>query len=130
VIVNPTFVFDGDCAFCTTCANFVGRWVPTPARVIAWQHADLAALGVTRAAAIEAVQWVEQGRPVLAGPEAIGALLRASNLFWKPLGWLLALPPVRWAAWPVYRWVARNRHRLPGGTAACAVPQPPVAERS
>jgi predicted DCC family thiol-disulfide oxidoreductase YuxK len=127
--VTPTFVFDGDCAFCTTCANFVGRWVPTPAEVVAWQHADLAALGVTRAEAIEAVQWVSPGRAALAGPEAIGALLRSSNLFWRPFGWVLAIPLVRMAAWPLYRWVARNRHRLPGGTAACAVPQPPAAGR-
>jgi predicted DCC family thiol-disulfide oxidoreductase YuxK len=125
--VTPTFVFDGDCAFCTTCANFVERWVPTPADVVAWQHVDLSALGVSRAAAIEAVQWVVPGRPTLAGPEAIGGLLRSSNLFWKPFGWLLAIPPVRMVAWPLYRWVARNRHRLPGGTPACAVPQPPRA---
>ena len=42
---------------------------------------------------------------------------------WRPLGRLLGLAPVRAAAWPVYRWIARNRHRLPGGTAACSLPQ-------
>ena len=25
----------------------------------------------------------------------------------------------------VYRWVARNRHRLPGGTPACSLPPAP-----
>jgi len=30
---------------------------------------------------------------------------------------------VLWAAWPMYRWIARNRHRLPGGTATCSLPQ-------
>ena len=120
--MRPTFVFDGDCSFCTVCANFVNRWIPTRAEVVPWQRADLHALGVTREQAVQAVQWVEPGRPVSAGPEAIGALLRSSNLFWKPFGWLLALPPVRAAAWPLYRLIARNRHRLPGGTAACAMP--------
>jgi predicted DCC family thiol-disulfide oxidoreductase YuxK len=106
------------------CARFIERWVPTPAEVVPWQFTDLGALGVSRAAAIDAVQWVSPGGPVLAGPAAIAALLRSSNVFWKPLGWVLALPPVRALAWPVYRWIARNRHRLPGGTAACALPAP------
>ena len=44
------FLYDGDCSFCTTCANFIERRIPTNARVQAWQHADLAALGVTQAA--------------------------------------------------------------------------------
>jgi predicted DCC family thiol-disulfide oxidoreductase YuxK len=68
------------------------------------------------------VQWVEPGHPAKAGPEAISALLRSSNAFWKPFGWVLAFPPVRAAAWPLYRLIARNRHRMPGGTAACALP--------
>jgi predicted DCC family thiol-disulfide oxidoreductase YuxK len=122
--VDPTFVFDGDCAFCTMCARFVERWIPTPARVVPWQFTNLEELGLTREQAIEAVQWVVPGAPAKAGPSGIAALLKSSNLFWRPLGWLLGLRPVTAAAWPVYRWVARNRHRLPGGTAACAVPQP------
>jgi predicted DCC family thiol-disulfide oxidoreductase YuxK len=121
--VEPTFVFDGDCAFCTMCARFIQRWIPTPARVIPWQFTNLDELGLTRAEAIEAVQWVAPGSPAKAGPAGIAALLKSSNVFWQPLGWLLGLRPITAAAWPVYRCVARNRHRLPGGTAACAVPQ-------
>jgi hypothetical protein len=30
---------------------------------------------------------------------------------------------VRVAAWPAYKWVAGHRHLLPGGTAACSLPQ-------
>lgn len=41
---------------------------------------------------------------------------------WPLLGALLTLPPVRWAAWGVYRLVANNRQRMPGGTSACALP--------
>lgn len=122
VPVGATFVYDGDCAFCTMCARFVERRIPTRARVVAWQHADLGALGLTRRQCLDAVQWVASGEPVLAGPEAIGALLRSSNAFWRPLGRVLKLRPVRAVAWPVYRLIARNRHRLPGGTQACAVP--------
>ena len=46
----------------------------------------------------------------------------AGRVLWRPAGRVLGLRPVTALAWPVYRWVARNRHRMPGGTAACALP--------
>jgi predicted DCC family thiol-disulfide oxidoreductase YuxK len=119
-----TFLYDGDCAFCSSCVRFIERWIPTGAVITPWQFADLAALGVTEEAAGEAVLWVEPGRPTLAGPAAIARLLRTSQArAWRPAGAVLAVRPVTALAWPVYRWVARNRHRLPGGTAACALPR-------
>jgi predicted DCC family thiol-disulfide oxidoreductase YuxK len=121
--VPPTFVYDGDCAFCSSCADFIGRRVPTPAQVVPWQFADLDALGLTVAQCEEAVQWVGADGTTAAGPDAIARLLRSSGAAWRPIGRLLQVPPARVIAWPVYRWVARNRHRMPGATAACAVPQ-------
>ncbi|WP_412540432.1 DCC1-like thiol-disulfide oxidoreductase family protein [Longispora sp. K20-0274] len=120
--MSATFVYDGDCAFCSTCARFVERRIPTRARVVPWQRTDLAALGVTSEAAEGAVQWVD-ARGVAAGPVAISRLLRDAGGPWRPLGWLLGLRPVLWLAWPAYRWGARNRHRMPGGTAACSLPR-------
>jgi predicted DCC family thiol-disulfide oxidoreductase YuxK len=124
----PVFLYDGDCAFCTSCARFIERRIPTTARVTPWQFEDLDALGVTREDAEAAVQWIDAGAPaapgaLAAGPDAVARLLVDAGSFWRPLGWVLARPPVRWAAWPVYRWVARNRHRMPGGTPACSLPQ-------
>jgi predicted DCC family thiol-disulfide oxidoreductase YuxK len=122
VVDTPVFIFDGDCAFCSSCARFIERRIPSPARVVAWQFTDLSALGVTAEAAESAVQWVD-ARGVAAGPEAISRLLRSAGGFWRPLGAMLAIRPVLWVAWPIYRWIARNRHRLPGGTAVCSLPQ-------
>lgn len=119
---TSTFVYDGDCAFCTKCARIIERWIPTRARVLPWQFADLDALGLTEAECEEAVQWVGADGVRAAGPDAIARLLGDSNTLWRAAGAGLRFPPVRAAAWPVYRWVASNRHRLPGGTAACAVP--------
>ncbi len=118
-----TFLYDGDCAFCSSCARFVQRRIPTRAQVLAWQLADLDALGVTEAQCDAAVQWITADGPVLAGPAAIAALLRDAGTYWRPLGWLLARRPVLALAWPAYRWVSRNRHRMPGGTATCSLPQ-------
>jgi predicted DCC family thiol-disulfide oxidoreductase YuxK len=120
-VTTAVFVFDGDCAFCSACAAFIQRRIPTPAAVVPWQRTDLARWGLTAADCQQAVMWVD-GRPAVAGPVAIAALLRSSRGAWRPLGWLLGRRPVLWLAWPVYRWVARHRERMPGGTAACALP--------
>lgn len=123
--MEATFVYDGDCAFCTSCARFAQRWVPSQAVIVPWQFADLAGLGLTEPECQGAVQWVAPGAPApLAGPDAIAALLLTSHRGWRLVGRLLAIRPVRALAWPAYRWVARNRHRLPGGTATCALPRP------
>ncbi|PZF97180.1 thiol-disulfide oxidoreductase DCC family protein [Micromonospora deserti] len=120
---RSTFVYDGDCAFCTRCAEFIDRRIPTDARVVPWQFADLAALGLTEGECEQAVQWVGADGSRAAGPDAIARLLADSGPRWRVAAAGLRFPPVRAAAWPAYRWVARNRHRLPGGTAACALPQ-------
>jgi predicted DCC family thiol-disulfide oxidoreductase YuxK len=95
--------------------------VPTTVPIEAWQFMDIDALGVTAAECDAAVQWVDGSRRA-AGPGAIAALLRTSHLGWRVAGVLLGSRLGQALTWPFYRWVARNRHRMPGGTAACALP--------
>ncbi|WP_440103158.1 thiol-disulfide oxidoreductase DCC family protein [Streptosporangium sp. H16] len=125
---QPVLVFDGDCGFCTTSVRFAERRVGVRARVVPWQLADLRALGVTRERAEREVLWVENGR-VYGGAQAVARLLISAGLPWSPLGHVLRIPPFRWVARGIYRLVAANRHRLPGGTPACALsskpPKPP-----
>ncbi|WP_216870854.1 thiol-disulfide oxidoreductase DCC family protein [Modestobacter excelsi] len=122
----PTLVFDGDCAFCTRSAEVARRLLPADVRVEPWQFLDLAALGTTAARARHEVLWI--GRDggvdggVAGGAPAVALALRAAGLPWSPIGVLLSLPPLRWAAPVLYRLIADNRYRLPGGTAACRVP--------
>jgi predicted DCC family thiol-disulfide oxidoreductase YuxK len=122
IMMSPTFVYDGDCSFCTTCAEFIERRIPTHARVVPWQFADLDELGLTQEQCEEAVQWVSADQRA-AGPDAIALLLKDAGRAWQVAGGLLGLAPVRLAAWPAYHWIADHRHLLPGGTAACSLPQ-------
>ncbi|GLZ81895.1 hypothetical protein Afil01_67020 [Actinorhabdospora filicis] len=125
--MRPVFLYDGDCAFCSSCARFIEKRVHTSADVLAWQFTDYAALGLSLDDVDNAVQWVDRdaegrpGRPA-AGPAAIARLLKDAGGLWKPLGAVLGLKPVLAVAWPLYKWVARNRDKMPGGTAACALP--------
>ncbi|NUO98079.1 MAG: DUF393 domain-containing protein [Nonomuraea sp.] len=119
--MRPVLVFDGDCGFCTTCARFIERSVRTTARVVAAQFADLEGLGVTRERAAYELLWIaDQG--VKGGADAVAELLIDAGPPWRPLGRVLRVAPFRWAARGLYRLIARNRHRMPGGTAACAMP--------
>jgi predicted DCC family thiol-disulfide oxidoreductase YuxK len=117
---RPVLVFDGDCAFCTSCADFLQR-LGTDADVVAWQLTDLAELGLTELQAAAAVQWVEVDGTSRSGHEALAATLIAAGSIWKLLGRALLLPGISWIAAKAYRLVARNRHRLPGGTPACRI---------
>jgi predicted DCC family thiol-disulfide oxidoreductase YuxK len=118
-----TLVYDGDCAFCTSSIRWARRLRLRADAITAYQHADLPALGLTPEQCDEKLQWVADSGRVSSGHEAVARLLLASPLPWRPVGAVLLVPPVSWLAARVYAWVAANRHRLPGGTAACALPQ-------
>ncbi len=115
------FLFDGDCAFCSSAARWLTRHVPTTTEIAAWQHVDLDGLGVPAAEVEAAVVLVgPTGRS--SGSVAIAELLRGSrSRGWRGVGRVMALPLIRGLATVVYRQVAANRHRLPGGTPQCAL---------
>ncbi|MEI7034259.1 DUF393 domain-containing protein [Streptomyces pratensis] len=119
---RPVLVYDGDCAFCTTSVTFLTRLLRPNCTATPWQFADLDALGVTSERAQYEVLWVSPLGTVYGGAQAVAKLLLNAGGVWAWLGGLLTLPPARWAAHGVYRLVATHRHRLPGGSPACALP--------
>jgi predicted DCC family thiol-disulfide oxidoreductase YuxK len=121
--VRTTLIYDGDCGICTRLAAFAGRRLRPRADVRASQELDLAAYGVTEAQCAEALQLVTADGRVYAGHDAIARLLLVSHPLWRPAGLVLLLPGVNALAGVAYRWIARNRHRLPGASDACVVPR-------
>ncbi|MFE1328566.1 thiol-disulfide oxidoreductase DCC family protein [Streptomyces sp. NPDC058735] len=119
---RPVLIFDGECGFCTTSVGFAQRLVRPRCEVVAWQHADLLSLGVTAERARYEALWVTPTGRVYGGAQAVAKMMLSAGGPWSVTGAVLTLPPVRWVAQGVYRLVAENRGRLPGGTAACAVP--------
>jgi predicted DCC family thiol-disulfide oxidoreductase YuxK len=115
---RPVLVFDGDCAFCTTSARWASRWLRLDS-VEPWQRLDLAALGLDETTCQQALQWVAVDGSIQSAEWAVIAALRHAGGLWRVPAGVLAAPGVRVLAGVAYRWVARNRHRLPGGTPAC-----------
>lgn len=117
----PVLVYDGDCAFCTRSVRFIERRIGRRPLIVAWQRTDLEALGLTREMCETAVQWVGLDGEVSSGHRAVARTLIHGRSGWWVLGRFILLPGVSAVAAVVYRWVARNRHRMPGGTAECVL---------
>jgi predicted DCC family thiol-disulfide oxidoreductase YuxK len=114
-------IFDGDCGFCTTAVHWLERNLPAMPPSAPYQWTDLERYGLTAHEAESKVWMVVDGR-THGGHLAVSALLRHQpHPLWRFAGWMLATPPYSLLAAVGYRLVARYRHRLPGGTPACAV---------
>ncbi len=116
-------VYDGDCAFCTTWVNRLRKTLGVFPEAQPWQWLDLEKLHLTDSEARSAA-WFFRGGRVYRGHAAFGAILRMQrSLGLRFLGNLLVTPPFSWVARAGYFFIARYRHRLPGGTPACAMPK-------
>jgi predicted DCC family thiol-disulfide oxidoreductase YuxK len=130
---HAILLYDGDCGVCTRLAGFVARRLrpslPAGARaggqvygISAYQDADLGPLGLTPAQCDAALQWVDSSGRISSAQDAVARLLLASRPWARPIGAVLLAPGIDTLAGVVYRTVAANRSRLPGGTPACQLP--------
>jgi predicted DCC family thiol-disulfide oxidoreductase YuxK len=97
--------------------------LPAFCRYSAYQNTDISALGLTLAEVQEQVWLIDDSRK-LGGHRAVAWLLvNQREIWWRVLGALiLAASPLSAL---IYRWVAKNRHRLPGGTKECSIDDRP-----
>ena len=125
---TPLLIFDGDCAFCSRCVQFIERRIRRHPRIQSWQRSDLVSLGLTQEQCETAVQFVDRGS-ITSAHVAVARVLIYGKKGWSLLGYAMLLPGIKQVAGVVYRWVAKNRDRMPGGTAECALPQSERTER-
>jgi predicted DCC family thiol-disulfide oxidoreductase YuxK len=126
-------IFDGDCGFCTSSAEWISRGWSPGFEAVAWQHLGtdrLKSLGLTIRDTEGAAWWVDDTGGLFRGHRAIAKGLHSCRGWKGTLGAALDLPPLSWFSAAIYPVVARYRYRLPGGTAACRVtpPSTPNAE--
>ena len=117
-------IWDGDCAFCARCVQFIQRRIRTSATIVAHQKTDLKVLGLTTAQCNQALQWVNGDGQIRSGSRAVAELLKTANGLWPALGVSIDLPIIRIFSSGIYKLIAKNRQHLPGGTAACALDSP------
>jgi predicted DCC family thiol-disulfide oxidoreductase YuxK len=118
-------IYDGDCQFCQLSLDFGIRNLRIFPQYVAFQKIDPKDFGLT-ASQVRSQIWLAQKTPstaeALGGHLAAGAILKLQPSRWlKVLGWLASTPPTSWVASVLYKVIAANRHRLPGGSKACQI---------
>lgn len=118
--MKPVFIYDADCGFCTTSASWLAKKGTFDLQ--AWQFVDdLSALGLDYEMVTSAAHWVVDGKVVASGSDAIGRALVSRGGVWAIAGRITLSRLVRPLASFVYGKIAANRHKMPGGTAACKI---------
>ena len=124
---TATLIFDGDCGFCTSTANYIVAHSHSPITAVAWQLTDVTQYGLLTPQTADRVWLVTTDaaghQERFGGSDAFAKILILQrNPLLKAVGQLLLIPPFCAIAGIGYRLVARYRHRLPGGTPACKLP--------
>ena len=118
--MTGTLIFDGTCGFCTRSRNFLVKLDrKRRIRTVPYQRSGTAAAaGVSHERLTTEVCFVDAGGTATWGAEAINTAL-ATALGNRLPTRVYRLPGMRGLQDRVYRWVAANRHRLPGTTPWC-----------
>jgi predicted DCC family thiol-disulfide oxidoreductase YuxK len=122
---NSVLIYDGDCKFCQLSLEFGIRHMKIFPSYVAFQRIDPADFGLTETQVRSEIWLVEtspQGLTRHGGHLAASKILgMQTNVIYRLAGFLMKTWPTAWLAKHAYRWVAQNRHRLPGGTKACGI---------
>jgi predicted DCC family thiol-disulfide oxidoreductase YuxK len=115
--------YDGDCGFCQASIDRIRTWAAPSIPAMPWQSLpdDITAPHLTRLDS--EVLLLHNGSVRSGGAQALAAFTGSSaSRPFRIAAALINLPGLRRGVHHLYRWVARNRHRLPGATTACALP--------
>lgn len=116
-------IYDGDCGFCSKSVNFGKVRFKKPVEVVPWQQIDdLSLYGLSIEDVTSRVYFIDNKGKPFGGAKGVFKSMKQMNKAWVLLGSLLLTPGVSVVANPVYRVIARNRHKLPGSTDACKIP--------
>lgn len=121
---ESVLIFDGDCAFCSSSARLLKKLTKNRIAVEPFQFLQLADYDLNQELTSKAVYYVTKTETFVAA-RAIARALIDSRTPWAIAGFFMNLPVVVSFAELVYYWVAKNRHKLPGGTPECALRLPP-----
>ncbi len=113
-------LFDADCGFCARAAAVAPR-LRLDVDVKPLQDVDLRPLGVSADRAKREIPLVAPDGRVRYGHEAVAGALATGGRLPHLAARIMLSWPIDGLAAAVYRLVARNRHRLPGGAASCRI---------
>ena len=122
---SRVLIYDGDCQFCQLSLDFGIKNLRIFPQYVAFQRIQPKDFGLTDKQ-VRSQIWLASKTPTsavaLGGHLAAGAILKLQpSRLLRFLGWLASTPPTSWVASLLYKVIAANRHRLPGGSRACKI---------
>lgn len=114
-------IYDGDCGFCTRVAKFGERHKKRDYESLSWQsiESELKDYGLTQSDVMQRVYWVDDNQQVYGGASALFQASKNLRFPFQLFSLLSFIPGVSFIAEPIYRFVAKNRYRLPESTDSC-----------
>jgi predicted DCC family thiol-disulfide oxidoreductase YuxK len=122
-LVRPILIYDGDCAFCSSSVRAMQKLLKKRPPMEPYQFLDLTKYSLTPEQCREEAKFIKADGTIKGGHLAFVETFKLGGGLWKVIGSIVGLPVLRSIAGFVYRWVAKNRYRLPGGTPTCALPK-------
>lgn len=122
-LTTPLFLFDGDCGLCQKAIDRMKSRIAPRIDFATYQSVDLDALGVTLATCLEGPVLVRADGSHVVGVGAMAGMLRTARNPYPFFGRVMMAPVVSQLLNRVQSVFYQNRHRLPGGTEACRLPQ-------
>ncbi|WP_424863386.1 thiol-disulfide oxidoreductase DCC family protein [Streptomyces sp. MMS24-I29] len=123
---RPLLAFDGDCAFCQAVIQQIRVRVRPQMLAAPWQSLPEPLIRPHLQRLDREVLLLDGETALYGGAAALARFLGSSQTRrYRGMAFCLRLPVVSLLAGQIYRWVAVNRHRMPAGTAACALPRSP-----
>jgi predicted DCC family thiol-disulfide oxidoreductase YuxK len=120
---NPivTVWYDGACPLCVAEINLIKRLDRKRGRIATVDLCGDGTCPLDRGDMLARFHAQENGRPIMSGAAAFGAMWRQVTPF-QPLGYLALFPPALWAMELAYRFFLRIRPRLQAFMKARAAP--------
>ncbi|MEU1303869.1 thiol-disulfide oxidoreductase DCC family protein [Streptomyces shenzhenensis] len=120
---SPVLAYDGDCGFCQTSIDRIRDLAAPTLKAMPWQFLPTESTSPHRRRLDREVLLLDGDSVLAGGADALARYVGTSpSRAYRALAVMVRLPGIRACARVIYRWVSSNRHRLPGGTPACAVP--------
>lgn len=122
-MADALLIYDGDCAFCTKCVVWGKKHLKNFPAHVAYQLINPNDYALTQSQVAASIWLVVSNSPALPANLAVAAILKDQpNPLWRALGWAMNLIGARQIARWLYFLVAKNRHRMPGSSQACELP--------
>lgn len=112
-------IYDGDCAFCSTCVRLARRLMKEAPDMQPHQMLNLEEFGTSTEECDKVLHFISANGRVYVAHEAVRQIFFAAGGMWRVIGLVMRIPGIYFLMRVGYRLVANNRHKLPGGTPTC-----------